>query len=73
MRIIIFGLLFGLIAAFLIGKAKAADRPVGWRCAIVKKAVAVYGEATALKWAKDHGWSDSKIIEAQKCLGDRNN
>lgn len=57
----------------LTNSASAADRPRGWRCAIVQKAVAAYGEVAAIQWAKNHGWSDSKIIEAQKCLGDRSN
>lgn len=52
----------------LIGDAHAADKPLGWRCVVVRNAVAVYGEAAALAWAKGHGWSDSRIAEAKRCL-----
>lgn len=36
----------------LTNAASAADRPRGWRCAIVQKAVATYGEVAAIQWAK---------------------
>jgi len=52
----------------LIGDAHAADKPSGWRCALVRNAVAVYGESAALAWARAHGWSDSRIAEAKRCL-----
>jgi len=52
----------------LIGDAHAADKPSAWRCALVRNAVAVYGESAALAWARSHGWSDSRIAEAKRCL-----
>ena len=53
----------------LIGQAHAADKPSAWRCALVRNAVAVYGETAALAWARAHCWSDSRIAEAKRCLG----
>ena len=72
MKVILCGIIFGCLAGFLIGQAHAADKPVGWRCVMVRNAVAVYGEAAALAWAKKHGWSDNRIAEAKRCLGSIN-
>jgi hypothetical protein len=37
-------------------------------CWIVKKAVAQYGEAAVLSWARAKGISDKEIERARRCL-----
>jgi hypothetical protein len=37
-------------------------------CRLVKKAVAIYGEATVESWARSKGFSDKEIEKARRCL-----
>lgn len=45
-----------------------ATPAIAMPCWAIKKAVAAYGEATAIEWAKSHGYSDKEIERAKACL-----
>jgi hypothetical protein len=53
-----------VLAVFLI--ASPVQEAVS--CQVVKKAVALYGEAAVESWARSKGISDKEIEKARRCL-----
>jgi len=46
----------------------ASPAQEGVSCQVVKKAVALYGEAAVESWARSKGVSDKEIEKARRCL-----
>ena len=58
-----------MIYAILLFTSLLAAAPAeGISCRIVKRAVALYGEAAAEAWARARGLSDHDIERARRCL-----
>lgn len=70
MRVILTGLIGGLLAAFLIGNVRAADNPQTLTCDDVRAVVALFkGDVEkAVKAARDAGATEQQIAWARKCL-----
>ena len=57
-------MLFNLLLAALLASSPADTIS----CRVVKRAVALYGEAAAEAWARAKGFSDKDIERAKRCL-----
>jgi hypothetical protein len=56
------------ICIMLVASLIAWHAPETVSCQVVKKAVALYGEAAVESWARSKGVSDKEIEKARRCL-----
>jgi hypothetical protein len=57
-------------AIALVSALLFADAAHAFPCAVVKKAVAQYGEAAVESWARAKGISEREIEKARRCIKD---
>jgi hypothetical protein len=55
-------------AAHAAHAADAQQKPTGFTCWTIRKAVYLYGESAVIDWARARGVSEAEIVNAKRCL-----